>query len=244
VRRWTRALPILALAATALAVAPPADAGTPPALSLSATSPVDYGSVAVGESLPRTFTVTNRGGTSTASLKVALTGTAFTIAAGGDLCTAVALGPKKSCAVTVTYTPAAAGAHDSATLTISSKKPAASASLNLTGVGLGGMSAGCAALNTGVYDSLRSAILSFSAGEAVTVTPGTGETGSYGLDVHGYSFGDGGASVGLVAHLGPVTSPDSATYTFLSDGTYDLDRTVVAGFDSVDSWSWSCVAAQ
>jgi hypothetical protein len=62
--------------------------------------------------------------------------------------------------------------------------------------------------------------------------------------VHGYSFGDGGASVGLVAHLGPVTSPDSATYTFLSDGTYDLDRTVVAGFDSVDSWSWSCVAAQ
>lgn len=95
-RRWTRALPILTLAATALAVAAsPADAGTPPALSFSVTSPVGYGSVAVGQSLDRTFTVMNRGGTATALLKVALVGTAFTIPAGGDLCTAVSLGPKE-----------------------------------------------------------------------------------------------------------------------------------------------------
>jgi hypothetical protein len=67
-------------------------------------------------------------------LTVALSeSSAFTKTADG--CAATSLGPGKSCSVTVQYAPSAAGASDSATLAASSKKPAASASLTLTGSG-------------------------------------------------------------------------------------------------------------
>ena len=47
------------------------------------------------------------------------------------------MGPKKSCSVTVEYTPSAAGANDTATMSASSKKTAANTSLTLTGTGAG-----------------------------------------------------------------------------------------------------------
>ena len=100
---------------------------------LASPSPA-YGVVGVGQSLDQIFTLKNNGGTSTAALKVTLNGaSAFSIAAGGDLCTAVALGPKKTCTVKVRYTPAAGGASDSAGLSVISKKPTASARLPVTG---------------------------------------------------------------------------------------------------------------
>jgi centrosomal CEP192-like protein len=131
---WFRVLAVLAVGSVALAVPTWAQAGTPPSLSfLSSPSPA-YGSVAVGQSLDRTFTLKNTGGSSTAALQLNLSGaTAFTIPAGGDQCSAVALGPKKKCTVTVRYTPASAGASDIAWLSAVSKKPAASAALTLTG---------------------------------------------------------------------------------------------------------------
>lgn len=131
---WFRVLAVLAVGSVALAAPTRADAGTAPSLSFSASPSPAYGSVAVGQSSAQTFTLNNSGGSSTAALKITLTGaSAFTIPAGGDLCSAVALGPKKTCTVTVLYTPTAGAASDSATLSATSKKPAANAQLALTG---------------------------------------------------------------------------------------------------------------
>ena len=94
----------------------------------------DYGTVVVGQTAPQTFTLTNSGGSASASLTIALTGSAaFTKTA--DTCTPGSLGPGKSCSVTVVYSPTAAGQSDSATLTAKGKKAAAAASLTLTGTG-------------------------------------------------------------------------------------------------------------
>lgn len=133
-RQWFRVLAVLAVGGVALAAPTRAEAGTAPSLSFSASPSPAYGSVAVGQSSEQTFTLNNSGGSSTAALKITLTGaSAFTIPAGGDLCSALALGPKKTCTVTVRYTPTAGGASDSATLSATSKKPAANAHLALTG---------------------------------------------------------------------------------------------------------------
>src|SRR5262249_14222460 len=63
-------------------------------------------------------------------LAITLSGSsAFTTTADG--CSTISLGPKKSCAVTVTYTPGATGEAE-ATLAASAKKPPANAALALT----------------------------------------------------------------------------------------------------------------
>jgi len=213
----------LAVVGGTLALAAPAQAGSAPVLEFSSPPTPAFGTVAVGESSEeRTFTVTNRGGKATGSLKVALTGTAFTIPAGGDLCTAVSLGPKKSCAVTVLYMPAAAGANDTATLTVSSKKPAASASLNLTGSSPTAVSPGCQYLQEhpndfGVTDNFR-------AGDIISLTtPLTG--GIIQLYVNNNM-------------VSVTTSPTPATYTVPSDGSYLLFFALEGDF-----WAWGCTPA-
>jgi hypothetical protein len=88
--------------------------------------------------------LTSTGSTASAAVKVSLTPTgAFTIPAGGDRCTGVALGKKRTCIITVRYTPAGAGANDTATLTASAKKPASPTMLTLTGTSPRGLSPGC-----------------------------------------------------------------------------------------------------
>src|SRR5881397_48266 len=102
-----------ALAAVALLVPAAGQAGGAPALGFtpSTNGAYDYGTVVVCQTASRTFTLTNSGGSATAALTVALTGSAaFTKTA--DACTATSLGPGKSCSVTVTYSPAAAGQSD------------------------------------------------------------------------------------------------------------------------------------
>src|SRR6266545_7683970 len=124
-----------AVAVTLLAPAAGQGAG-PPALAWSPATngAYDYGTVTVGQTASQTFTLTNSGGSATGILTVALSGSsAFTKTADG--CTATSLGPRRSCSVSVQYSPSAAGASDSATLTASGKKPVASASLTLTGAG-------------------------------------------------------------------------------------------------------------
>ena len=62
----------------------------------------------MGSSLDRTFTLTSTGTSASAAIKVSLAPSgAFTIPAGGDTCTGVSLGWKKSCTVIMRYTPAA-----------------------------------------------------------------------------------------------------------------------------------------
>ena len=94
----------------------------------------DFGAVAPGQSVTKTFTLTNSGGVATSALAMGLTGSsAFTKTA--DTCLATSIGPKKTCTVTIRFAPTALGQVASATLTGSSKKPAASASLTLRASG-------------------------------------------------------------------------------------------------------------
>lgn len=134
-RMWTTTLALTTAAASALLVVP-AHAGkaTPPVLAFTSSPSPDYGEVEVGSYSEQTFTLTNQGTTGSAVIKVSLTpaGT-FTIPAGGDTCTGVSLGKKNTCTVTVRYTPAGAGARDTATLTASAKKVANPAVLTLSG---------------------------------------------------------------------------------------------------------------
>ena len=164
-------------------------------------------------------------------LEVALTGTAFTIPAGGDLCTATSLGPKKTCTVTVRYTPASAGANDAAVLSVWSKKPLASDLLNLTGSSPAALSNGCQVINDyyGPGTPPQSGFLNWSLnlGEVVTVTVTEGTVNmSAGPPQN-------------IAPLGSITAPDSQSYTVPADGCYDLE---VSPETVPTNWYWSCAA--
>jgi uncharacterized repeat protein (TIGR01451 family) len=113
-------------------------AGAPPSLSLAPVAPIvvtttgpaaySFGTI-VGE-VSQTFSLTNGGGSATSALVVSLTGSAA-YAKSQDRCTAISLGPKKSCAITIRYTPASSA--DTATLTAMSTKPKASTTISLSG---------------------------------------------------------------------------------------------------------------
>jgi hypothetical protein len=166
----------------------------------------------------------NTGGTASAAIKVTLSpALVYTIAAGGDHCTAISLGPKKTCTVTVTYTPAAAGANDSATLTASAKKPAHPASLTLTGTSPTGLSTGCLYLQQ--HPTAGEVIDNFAAGEVISLTNPTvgGLTKLY---------------INLVLES-TTAGPTPATYTVPSDGSYRLDLF----FLGIDGWVWGCTPA-
>lgn len=75
----------------------------PPVLTW-ALAQYDFGSVSVGQTPSETFTLSNTGGKSTGNIVITQSGsTAFIITA--DSCTDKALGPNKSCSVTVEYDP-------------------------------------------------------------------------------------------------------------------------------------------
>ncbi len=234
-RRSTRALAALAVAVTALGLAAPAQAGTSPVLAFTSSPSPAFGSVAVGSSLDRTFTLTNTGGSASAAItaSVAPTG-AFTIPTGGNKCTGVSLGPKKTCTITVRYTPAAAGASDSATLTASAKKPTQPAVLTLTGSSPTALSTGCADIQSNGYADEVPPLELMNAGETVTLTvPGTGGSGSMFV----YPT-DGTPDL----QTPRAFYPDVATYTIPTDGFYRWGFSVSADVPPL-TWYWSCSAA-
>jgi outer membrane protein assembly factor BamB len=136
-RRGRAVLFALGLALVALVTSAAGQASGPPSLAwfVSGTqaSAYDYGTVAIGAKPSQTFTLKNSGGSATSALTIALTGSsAFTKTS--DSCMATSLGPNKTCTVIVRYAPST-GNGDSATLTATGKKPAATASITLTGSG-------------------------------------------------------------------------------------------------------------
>ena len=229
-RRSSRVLTIMAAeVVAAIGLTAPAHAGTAPVLQFAAGPAPDYGSVAAGASPERTFTLTNIGGTATASLKVALSpGTAFAITPGGDTCTAVSLGPKKTCTIAVRYTSAAAGANDTATLTASAKKPAAPASLILTGTSPTPLSQGCARMNA-LSTVAGGFVYTFNAGEVATLTATSGTLPLY------VQLPDEPSDT----LMGTVTAPDSLSYSILVTGVYFI-RTVRS---TGATFFWSCALA-
>src|SRR5690349_2018212 len=91
-----------------------------------------FGTLDAGQTASQTFTLINSGGTATAALSVTVTGpSAFTKL--GDTCTGAKLKPNTSCNVTIHYAPSSAGQNDSVTLTATSGKPSATASLTVKG---------------------------------------------------------------------------------------------------------------
>ena len=90
----------------------------------------DYGTLKLGQKISQTFTLANSGNQATSPLVITLTGSrAFTKSNG---CNSVTLAPGKLCSITVTYAPTRRQA-DSATLTATSRRVTATASLTLTG---------------------------------------------------------------------------------------------------------------
>jgi hypothetical protein len=82
----------------------------------------------------QTFVLKNTGGSATGALAVGFgAGSSSAFSKTADTCTAMSLGPKKQCSVTVQYAPTTAGSTDNGTLTVSSRKPVAVATATLTG---------------------------------------------------------------------------------------------------------------
>ena len=133
-RGLTRAICATAATAAVLLVPAAGQAGGPvaPLWSPSTGGAFDYGTLDVGTTASQTFTLTSPKG-KFSGLKITLSGSAaFTKTA--DSCSGTNLEAKKApCSVTVQYAATAVGQSDTATLTASSKKPFASASVTLTG---------------------------------------------------------------------------------------------------------------
>jgi hypothetical protein len=131
--RTRRLVVVAGLAVVALLIPATGQAkAPPPSLAWSPTTGTniyDYGSLDVNATAPVVFTLTNTGGKSAGTVWVTLTGgSAFTITA--DTCSGSALGPNRTCNVTVKFAPTSGGS-DSATLTATGEH--ASTSITLKG---------------------------------------------------------------------------------------------------------------
>jgi uncharacterized repeat protein (TIGR01451 family) len=109
-------------------------ADSPASISFTPSSG-SFGPVASNAtSAAQTFTLKDRGDSATGALTLSLSGaeaSAFQITFDG--CSAVSLGPGKSCRLSLTYTGTSGGNTDNATLKAMGKKQSAIASLHLTG---------------------------------------------------------------------------------------------------------------
>jgi hypothetical protein len=194
----------------AVGYASAAGAAAVPAPSI-AISPASYAYpvIAKGSSESKTFVVTNTGGAATAALSVSLSGRSVAVFhRTADACTAVSLGPQKSCTVTVVYQPATEGAADSVTLVVTSKKPSAQAIASLSGTSFGPPIA-----NPDSYTASDDPVLTVSApGVLANDSDPDGDTLSVG-QVNGSA-----ADVGT-----PVTLPSGAVLTVHQDGSFSYD---------------------
>jgi len=137
VRRVGRRAVVIATAALAFLGVPVgvASAAAGPAVLAFEPTTHDYGPVPERQYTEQKFTLANTGGRASSRLTVTLSGAAaFTVTQ--DTCTERSLGPGKTCAVTVRFTPTAV-APVTATLTVVATHRADPASAQLTGRGKG-----------------------------------------------------------------------------------------------------------
>jgi hypothetical protein len=136
--RGVRLVSVAFVAMLGLVVGAPmvAQAGSAPVLgwtpqTSSSPSTFNFGAVSASGT-SQTFTLKNSGGSATSALKLSPIASSSGFSISSDHCTALSLGPKKTCTVQITYTPTGA-ASDQATLTAMSKKPAATGQIILQG---------------------------------------------------------------------------------------------------------------
>ena len=138
VRGWPRRVAAAAVAAAtvvaALAGAGPAAAKPkPPALAFTPSS-YDYTQVTTGQTASHTFTLANTGKRASGALRLRLAGAAaFSIT--GNTCSRKSLRPGKSCTVRVRFAPTNSGTVTATLTAVGKKKPAATATVALTGTG-------------------------------------------------------------------------------------------------------------
>jgi len=187
------AAPIAAQAGSA-----PALRWTPQTASESPPPTYDFGAVSASGA-SRTFTLKNSGGSATSALKVSLSTTASGFSIRADHCSALSIGPRKTCTVRIHYTPTGA-TSDQAALTAISKKPAATGSISLRGK---------SATPPVITSSDHTTFAVGSAGSfTVTTTPGTPSTTT-------------------ITETGSL--PSGVTFTDNGDGTATLAGTPAAG---------------
>jgi hypothetical protein len=196
-----------------LAGAGVASAAGPPVLAWSPSGTVNFGTLAPGAtSPPQVFTLKNGGGSASSALTVTVTPSAgFTITLDG--CTATSLGPNKSCTVSVIFTaPATPGSYQ-ATLTATSKKPAATATVTLTGT------SGKATPAIATTAEPASAAVGAQIADQATVTGGSSPTGTVTFNLYGNPTCKGTALfTDSNAPLANGTA-SSASYTTTAAGT-------------------------
>src|SRR6185437_9230526 len=138
VRGWPRRVAAATVAAAAvvaaLAAAGPAAAkAKPPALAFTPSS-YDYTQVTTGQTASHTFILTNTGKRASGALRLRLAGAAaFSIT--GNTCSRKSLRPGKSCTVRVRFAPTSSGTVTATLTAVGKKKPAATATVVLTGTG-------------------------------------------------------------------------------------------------------------
>src|SRR5689334_5729270 len=138
VRGWPRRVAAAAVAAAAVVAtltgAGPASAKPkPPALAFTPSS-YDYTQVTTGQTASQTFTLTNTGRGASGALRLGLAGAgAFSIT--GDTCSRKNLRPGKSCTVRVRFAPTSPGTVTATLTAAGKKKPAATATVALSGTG-------------------------------------------------------------------------------------------------------------
>jgi hypothetical protein len=226
-RGFFRVTLVAAVAAvTLLLVAPAAQAARAPALAWSpvANGGFSFAPVPPGQTPSQTFTLTNSGGSSTAMLTEALSGSAA-FALTSDRCTGTALGPRKSCTVTVGFTPTQISSGGNATLTTTAQKVSlagASFTLGPPGVHLSpGDPTGVNSEGTSGY-SCTSMLVG-----GCTLVSGVAQTFTVTNDGYGLTFPLRMASIGPNADRFAVSN-DTCTLTVLvplGSCTFDLTFT-------------------
>src|SRR5436190_692397 len=131
--RWlTGALAGAAVAAFPVAVANATQLKPAVTITPSTNGTYSFGSLTAPQITSQQFTVANTGGSATSALFVALVGSP-TFSVTADSCSAISLGPRKSCYVTVQYAATTDGQNETATLWATSNKAPAYASVTLDG---------------------------------------------------------------------------------------------------------------
>ena len=206
---------VAAGSAVALAAVPGvANAAAGPVLRWAPTTSsgtYSYGTVTVSHTASRVFTLTNTGGSVSGALKIKLTGSAA-FKKTANTCTGRSLGPRKSCQVTVRYAPEITGQADTATLTASSPKAAATASLTLTG----SAAKASPAITTSAQPS--SAAVGSSVADTARVSGGSAPTGTVAFTLYGNASCTGTALFTDTESLSGGTAT-SAGYTTAATGT-------------------------
>ena len=137
----------------------------------------DFGSQRVGtQSAAQTFTITNTGSAPLNISTAALAGTdAGQYAESNDGCSGQAIAPNHTCTVDVAFAPTSTGAHDNASLNITSDAPSSPDKLALTGTGV----ASAASASPASKDFGKQRVGTVSSAQTFTIT----NTGSAPLNI-------------------------------------------------------------